>query len=632
MFTLSFTEVLGQLCVTGTRLRLSNTAAQIFEKGCRDEGNQLFAADGIEGTTTGADTPGQATLSFSLKPIILKNNNNVFTSIPEEAKATMEFCTRFMLQTDDGSIEVNYLESIVTLIFSLTAGFELEGFTVTSKEKIRGANATARSYGVEGYLCDPSYPSVKLTSETFVQGSVISVCVTPAQEAIDDGLSMRSIDEFAWRQDFIEQPAISTGTVSSNQLTSLTCTELSLYCSFSSVLYADFYKPPTKPPSSSPTAVHSEFPTFSTDSTPTTFPPSVYVTQSECEKTAQLVETNLNFFESTVKQADIQYGGELRYGNIGTINGQEVDLLITATNYSQPEYTGNGKDPTETFGEISVMAVQGDTEASEGNFEVCFVEPDTYTKVTANSFQWSIFDLDNHVGVYGIRERVIINISQAESFSLWPNADETELFQYCENDSSMSLPCDEGVRTVFEATSEGYGKDNPTNPNSLTDQQKMRSVLFTFANTACFNFTFSVYCPFEPETQCSKYIGRRLLFSGGADQIVEEGVTNCEPARRNLEEFPRSDRTLVEADVEKAIVAGYGTATLMFDNRRKLSSNGRILQTNDGAKSDISLVVDIITSDDATSRLRTSGGTSAWGSCAMVFSGLLVFLAPFLWI
>lgn len=567
-----------------------NTGAIIYEKGCRDEGNELVDADGIVGLKTAVDTVGLATMTFDFDPKVLTDNSNIFTPFPDEARAEMQICALFMLQTDDGLIEVNYLETIITIFFDLTAGFEVEGISVAAKEQPDdiGPVGFSKSYGIDAYLCDPSYPETELTPSTFIQGSVISVCVTPAQEAIDDGLLMQSIDSFTWARGFIEQEAIGSSLVSPNALTSLSCTGLSLYCSFSSILYADFFTPPT------------------------------------CEERTQIVDTTLDFFQSTIKQGDIHLGGELRYGNIGSINGQEVDLLVTATDYLQTAYNGDGKDPSGNFGELSVKAQQGDPTAGEGTFEFCFVQPDTYTEVTASSFHWSVFDLDKRGNGLSIHEKLTVDTTQAHSFSVWPNKDETEIHQYCENDESSSPPCDEGVRTIFEATTYGTGKDNPTEPNALTDQQKKRSIVFTFKNRACWTVTFTVYCPFEPEQTCTKYNGGKLLFAGSSEEITQEGEVNCVPTSRKLGESEDVVRNLSFS--EPAKVGGFGEGTLTFGPIRHLSEDRRSLQTTDGSKAEIELAVEVITSEDNIDSFRTAGGNIVMRSSTKVLNSVLILI------
>ena len=59
-------------------------------------------------------------------------------------------------------------------------------------------------------------------------------------------------------------------------------------------------------------------------------------------------ETDLDFFRSTVKQNDLHLGGEIRYGNIGKVRGQDVDLVVTAVGYyDDQDGVRNGIGPDE---------------------------------------------------------------------------------------------------------------------------------------------------------------------------------------------------------------------------------------------------------------------------------------------
>jgi len=574
----------------------ANVVATIWEQGCMEGGNKLLAADGIEGTATAVDITGKATLTFDLSTEILAQNGDVFTPLPAENSAEMKICARFVLQTDDGSFEVNYLETIITITFDLTAGIALEGFSVQIKEKDDPNGSTFdKDYDVEAYLCNPDIPSVELTGLFFTQGSVISVCVTPSAQALEDGLFLESIDTFNWVRGFIEQPAIEGSVQASNQLTSFVCAPGSIYCAFSSVLYADFYRPPTGAPSSSP----------SYQTTPG---------GTICEGVNQTPETTLDFFNSVVKQNDLESGGELRFGNVGIIDGEAVDLLITSSDYFNPNPTPNGRDSTENFGTIAVLTEPNEPTSGKGTFDFCFVQNNTNTTVMAESFQWSVFDLDIR-GNSGIIEKMTIDTSQASGFSLFPYVEESEVDISCENDGSWP-PCDEGVRTIFKATTNGGGNDNPTDPDDLTEQQMRRSVVFTFTNTSCWTMEFNAYCPSEPEESCDRS-GSKLLFAGGASQIVEYGETDC----TTMEEAQRTMRHL--EDDNSAFVGGIGTSTLTFAGRRHLTKDGRVLQGEAGPKASIELSVGIIETNDEYGILRTSGGSSA-SSFLLLIIGLLV--------
>ena len=243
----------------------------------------------------------------------------------------------------------------------------------------------------------------------------------------------------------------------------------------------------------------------------------------------------------------------------------------------------------------------------------------------------TIFDLDirsNKQGaVNSVHEKMIMDTSQAYSYSVWPNSFDSEVHQSCEN-SGFSPPCAPGERTVFAATEVGQGEDNPSSPNDLSDLQKKRSVTFTFQNTNCWTMVYNAFCPYEPSETCSWYGGSNFLFGGGAQQIIEEGETTCFPANdypvRNLVNTEAANneaagigsdstqfgasRSLVD-DATKSIVAGLGSATLQFGGGRRLE-DGRALQ-DDTVASEIGMSITVSTTEDVGPyRLRTAGGAS----------------------
>ena len=221
-----------------------------------------------------------------------------------------------------------------------------------------------------------------------------------------------------------------------------------------------------------------------------------------------------------------------------------------------------------------------------------------------------------------------IDTSQASGYSFYPDMASTELEVFCENDGSAP-PCDEGVRTIFEGTTVGNKKDNPTDPNSLTELQKKRSVVFTFTDTACWTLEFNAYCPSEPEMLCSNYNGGKLLFGGGASQVVSQGTTEC-----SSEEESYDSRYLAEMELDGTIVrdlktsaevAGVGQATMRFGGARRLTKNKRALQGDAGPQANIELLVGIQTVGDELELARTAGGSSSWSSLFFIFiCGLLV--------
>ena len=166
--------------------------------------------------------------------------------------ATIDFCVRFsLLTTGDGAVEVNFLESLVTLFVDLSDGFAIGDVNVAPKIKI--TNTANQVYLLDGYQCNAANAELTGTdlTDTRTQGSVIRVCVRPDADAITAGITMRSLDEFTFTRDNgpagpdasdISQAAIiGYNQEATNGLTSLTCSNGLDVCVFETILFAAFY-------------------------------------------------------------------------------------------------------------------------------------------------------------------------------------------------------------------------------------------------------------------------------------------------------------------------------------------------------------------------------------------------------
>jgi hypothetical protein len=197
----------------------------------------------------------------------------------------------------------------------------------------------------------------------------------------------------------------------------------------------------------------------------------------------------------------------------------------------------NGKKPDSTFANINLQTVQGKPKSGEGNFKFCFYDKGTEELTKVDTFRWTVFDTDERGG--GIKEKMLMDVSQAASFQLWPDRTRSEIKMMCEYGSS--LPCNSGVRTIFHSSTVGTGEDNPTDPNMMTDQQKSRSVTFTFTDTDCWEFTYDHYCPSEQldydgqNSVCKGYTGGNFLFSGDSNEIISEGECVVQPPPASTE-------------------------------------------------------------------------------------------------
>lgn len=200
-------------------------------------------------------------LELTLNPDEIQSNNNIYDAENEQVR----FCVRFMLLVG-GSIEVNFLETVIILNLDLTDGFGVSDISTSQKEKIeKSANA---AYEVEAYLCDKYnnkiirdvkmfqenfdlcsavFPDGTDPEEVFNQGHSIRVCVKPTDASLNDGVYMREIRSFFYQRvdDLsINQVAVQMGKEASNGLTNLHCSPI--LCSIDTILNAQFFKGPGK--------------------------------------------------------------------------------------------------------------------------------------------------------------------------------------------------------------------------------------------------------------------------------------------------------------------------------------------------------------------------------------------------
>jgi hypothetical protein len=192
------------------------------------------------------DGPGvrDQKLKIGVDPSTIKNSAIYVEDTSHGAlTATIDFCVRYSILTDDeGANEVNFLESLVTLVVDLSDGFEIGDIIVAPKNKI--LNTANQAYLLDGYQCNGANEALVggALTKTRNQGSVIRVCVKPDDEAVAAGMFMRSLDEFTFSRDGITQPAvIGYNQEATNGLTILSCNNGDAVCFFESVLFGAFY-------------------------------------------------------------------------------------------------------------------------------------------------------------------------------------------------------------------------------------------------------------------------------------------------------------------------------------------------------------------------------------------------------
>ena len=142
-------------------------------------------------------------------------------------------------QINAGFREVNFIESLITIFYDLTAGFCVLSFNVEPKERLE-TTVQKDMYGLEAWLCNRtssetrSYdnapnrtmpapigagytnttnnPNTNPNAKYFNQGALITVCVAPDDLAWVDGIRMDGITEFDWlRNDLNSTGVCDTG-------------------------------------------------------------------------------------------------------------------------------------------------------------------------------------------------------------------------------------------------------------------------------------------------------------------------------------------------------------------------------------------------------------------------------------
>jgi hypothetical protein len=233
----------------------------VYDEGCKEDGVQILAngTSGIESIVEDdAEIDDAAGLGYSMDREVFVNitldaekisqNELLYSEDTSGFQVTAEirFCVRFGLHTTSAtSVEVNFLETLVTLNVDLTDGFEIGSIAVEPRDRlVRTANQV---YLVIGYRCNAAGVQISTTA-AINQGTVVKVCVKPDAEAEADGIHMRSIDDFSWSRvspNVVNQPAIvGPNKIAANQLTSLDCDSGYEMCSFETILFAAFYTTP----------------------------------------------------------------------------------------------------------------------------------------------------------------------------------------------------------------------------------------------------------------------------------------------------------------------------------------------------------------------------------------------------
>lgn len=210
------------------------------------------------------DNWGNIILDFEIRPEILTTQSEIYKD-NLDGSGQLDFCVRSSIgyngtdnqalsideQREAGYREINFIESLLTIVYNLTSNYTTVSATVRPKDRV-GTTETEDNYSLVAWICDTttsvtdpatnfvrSYPGQKY--QTFEQGSIIPVCIRPDTAAYEEGIVMRDVQSFTWTRDSISQPAIVSGTQAANRLTFYGSCDGNHYCLLSSILFADFY-------------------------------------------------------------------------------------------------------------------------------------------------------------------------------------------------------------------------------------------------------------------------------------------------------------------------------------------------------------------------------------------------------
>ena len=233
------------------------TDYSIWDVGCED-GGYLLSNDIINvvkstqpGFVQNAAGTGNRMIELDLKLVSeeIVNDPRIFTDVLVDGKANaiVEFCVRFKLTTPGGAVEVNFLESLVTLYVDLTDGFAIGNLIVSPKIVVE--ETANQGYEVDAFFCDVDGSPLNEEEANAPRnpGAELKICVVPTQKSLDEGVLMRAIESFYFyrideRGNKMIQDAIVNRTAAANGLTAGLNCDAGTHCEFSSLIKADFYK------------------------------------------------------------------------------------------------------------------------------------------------------------------------------------------------------------------------------------------------------------------------------------------------------------------------------------------------------------------------------------------------------
>jgi hypothetical protein len=126
---------------------------KLYDIGCKEGGNEVTIGAAQDGVTSsvqdnagigavagdGAEMDRSVSLSITLDPAVISDNSLLYSEDTTGSRVTAEirFCVRFgLFTTGPTALEVNFLETLVTLTVDLTDGFKMGSIAVELKDKL----------------------------------------------------------------------------------------------------------------------------------------------------------------------------------------------------------------------------------------------------------------------------------------------------------------------------------------------------------------------------------------------------------------------------------------------------------------------------------------------------------------
>jgi len=271
--------------------------AEFYDRNCQDDGSAGFVetliTDGLSDPVSGlvpamaGGSGNEVKLNFKIATETLANNAFVYDVVDAAMVAEVDSIftdadigmgvMRMCVRTEIGYMagpdfqDVNYVESLITIKYLLTAGFQVAAFAVEPKIRI-AITEVKDTYALEAWLCLPTDTETvtdgdlvrtlpkRITAyapdsdgnkvdQAFNQGALITVCVAPDVATANDGIVLAGLTTFTWTKatgniaGSIMPSQVAIPVANGFALTSYVeadCVQ-AVFCHFSSILFADFY-------------------------------------------------------------------------------------------------------------------------------------------------------------------------------------------------------------------------------------------------------------------------------------------------------------------------------------------------------------------------------------------------------